>query len=123
MRMTMATKSENRATLGSSQLEPIAILLMRTNGAEHMPKFSKRHYTAIANVLRTAQEDPDASLFTPIEAIRIADLMSRAFAKDNARFDRDLFLRAAGVVKPIAPVMRRILDRVNTTIVNSERER
>lgn len=112
MRTRMTTKSENRAQLERFEHAPIAILLMRTNGAEHMPKFSKRHYTAIANVLSTAQSDRDRSLFTPIEVVRIADLMSRAFAKDNPRFDRDRFLVACGVLTPsIAPALRRMLKR------------
>lgn len=73
-------------------------------------KFSRRHYTAIANVLSTAQADPNASLFTPIEVVRIADLMSRAFAKDNSRFDRDRFLIACGVIgRSIAPTLRTML--------------
>lgn len=91
-----------------------------------MPKFSKRHYTAVANILREAQTDSDRTLFTPIEVVRIADLMSRAFAKDNGRFDRDKFLIASGVVRPsIMPALRASFDyrTMRATIVNSERER
>lgn len=49
-------------------------------------EFSRQHYELIANVIKTARDKDEI-------AAALADL----FAKDNKRFDRERFLKAAGI--------------------------
>lgn len=64
---------------------------------------SKKHYDAIAAVIgEMVAAYPDAPLFSPERAARVAveqtaDLLAEYFAADSPRFDRGRFLRACGI--------------------------
>jgi hypothetical protein len=60
-----------------------------------MPKFTKRHYTVIAEVFNL--KDHQTPLFDAAERLRLARTLARVFALDNPRFDRERFLFACGV--------------------------
>ena len=62
-----------------------------------MPKFQRRHYQVIADVLAFRLSVLDASLFTHAEFVKMADTLADAFAADNDRFDRAKFLTACGL--------------------------
>lgn len=59
---------------------------------------SKRHYVAIAEVVKNCLDDPyqaDECSQTAIESV--ASALASYFAADNPRFDRARFLAACGV--------------------------
>ena len=60
-----------------------------------MSKFQRRHYTAVAEILRDSATD-SGYLFSREEVARIADQFARVFSADNSAFDRDRFLAAVG---------------------------
>jgi hypothetical protein len=57
-----------------------------------MPMFTKRHYEAIAQVLRDADRPADQ---LPVRMAYVATKLADVFANDNPFFDRERFLRAA----------------------------
>lgn len=62
-----------------------------------MPKFSKRHYVAIADVLCESMTSTTRTLFTQAETERFARLLADRFERDNPAFARDRFLTACGL--------------------------
>lgn len=71
-----------------------------------MPKFSKRHYIMIADVLNDLFNADDRSLFTLPEVGRACEAFARAFERDNPRFSADRFREAVFRVHSA-----RIMDR------------
>ena len=67
-----------------------------------MPRFAKRHYIVIAEVLREAVSTGQSSLFP--EFANTVDTLSHLFARDNPRFSRDRFFDACGIPQsPLNP--------------------
>ena len=65
-----------------------------------MPKFQKRHYEAIADVLRTIHKDQQVAIFTdPIDTSKLIRRIGDMFAGDNPRFDRARFVAACHLTK------------------------
>lgn len=62
-----------------------------------MPKFQRRHYTAIAEVIATIRNRRQSALFSEAELVHFAEAMAVYFADDNPRFNRSRFLAACGV--------------------------
>lgn len=62
-----------------------------------MPKFQRRHYTAIAEVITAATEDQGSLLGA--DRVRIVRAFSAVFARDNPAFDRVRFLFACGIAE------------------------
>jgi vacuolar-type H+-ATPase catalytic subunit A/Vma1 len=56
---------------------------------------SKQHYVAIAEVLNNVGADADDEVQDAID--NIAEDLADYFLQDNPRFDRERFLKAAGV--------------------------
>ena len=63
-------------------------------------KFQRRHYEAIAEVIRTTASSTQTALFSSDELLRLAYKLADSFAQDNPAFDRDRFLAACGVSAP-----------------------
>lgn len=65
-----------------------------------MARFQKRHYEAIAEVIRAiAGEDTSRDLFVQGKRIvmrDVADAFAAHFERDNTRFDRARFIAACG---------------------------
>ena len=61
-------------------------------------KFTRRHYEAIADVLR-GETDNQAPLFSLGELARIVDKLTLAFKQDNPAFDADRFRVACGFTR------------------------
>lgn len=65
-----------------------------------MPKFTKRHYIAIAEVINTTASTGQGSLFSSDALLHLALRLADTFALDNPRFDRERFLAACRVSAP-----------------------
>lgn len=68
-----------------------------------MSAFSKRHYEAVARIIRANLQDP-ASMFSPEDYSNggvqmVAEDFAVLFHADNPRFDRARFLKACGVLE------------------------
>jgi hypothetical protein len=58
---------------------------------------TKRHFEAIAKILKSAREDAIAIGETPLQTSDVALGMADYFANENPRFDRARFLTACGL--------------------------
>ena len=95
-----------RQTQDTTRRRSTRNILMAKTGS---PQFTKRDYTTIARILRTAATTANGSQHT--NALRTADLFARMFAADNQRFDRDRFLIASGVLSSsIGSTLRECLE-------------
>lgn len=63
-----------------------------------MPKFQRRHYEAIAEVLREVRESQQIPAFELASVHLVAAKCAEVFARDNPRFVRAKFLIAVGGV-------------------------
>lgn len=62
---------------------------------------TRKDYILIAEALKSARPADDSNNFTAARAHhndRVSRLMAERLARDNPRFDRERFLKAAGVV-------------------------
>lgn len=71
-----------------------------------MPKFQRRHYRTIAEVLREVREDSD-TLFTSAEVFKMIGAFATAFQQDNPRFKIATFAVACGVDSASIPQTRK----------------
>lgn len=58
--------------------------------------FQRRHYTTVANVLKTTSDQGQRQLFTSEDIRRLTLAFCEIFTVDNPRFDRVRFLQACG---------------------------
>lgn len=58
-----------------------------------MPMFTRRHYIALANVIREGRDEALVrnDLFGVADLDRVADKLATVFLRDNPRFDAPLF--------------------------------
>ncbi len=59
------------------------------------PQFQRRHYTAIAHVIRMARTSADGRI-NPQSLSDTIELFARVFSLDNSRFDANRFRTACG---------------------------
>ena len=65
-----------------------------------MPKFQRRHYEAIAEVLKDVRDSADTLQLFPPEIAALNGIITKTaevFRRDNPRFDRDRFISACGL--------------------------
>ena len=63
-----------------------------------MPKFAKRHYITVAEIIRSYMDRSDAlTLFDAAYQQTVASMFANVFEHDNPRFNRERFLSACGV--------------------------
>ena len=60
-------------------------------------KFAKRHYFAIAEVIREYNADANGNVSQRIHATQLRDRLADMFADDNERFNRPRFEKACEV--------------------------
>lgn len=62
-----------------------------------MSHFCKRHYQAVAAILRDESRDPKND---PATLAQVREAFSNHFARDNSKYDRDRFMVAATPTTP-----------------------